>query len=88
MSAGTVYTVTLYDEYANVVPIENIASHYGHDITAMGYDGASGHSSSSGERKVLFKVVFRFSIKNTRKLAFIFCGMYMNHVIIHHLVGP
>ena len=46
---GTVYTVTIYDENAQAVPIENIASHYsGHTITASGTDGASGASSATG----------------------------------------
>ena len=32
--AGTVYEVTMMDQYGNAVPITDIASHYGHAITS------------------------------------------------------
>ena len=44
--AGTVYTVTLFNDYAQPVPIEQIKSHYGHKITASGADGMSSASGS------------------------------------------
>ena len=44
--AGTVYTVTLFDDYAQPVPIEQIKSHYGHKITASGADGMSSTSGT------------------------------------------
>jgi len=34
---GTVYHVELHDQYGAPVPLTNIASHYGHDITSA-YD--------------------------------------------------
>jgi len=37
-TAGTVYNIQLNDQYGNPVPITNIASHYGHDISAPQYD--------------------------------------------------
>merc|ERR1712176_342456 len=44
--AGTVYTVTLFNDYAQAVPIEQIKSHYGHKITASGADGMSSTSGT------------------------------------------
>merc|ERR1712050_269357 len=45
---GTVYTVSLMDQYGNAVPITNIASHYGHEIgSATNADGI--HSADDGK---------------------------------------
>jgi len=35
---GTVYEIELYDQYGMPVPITNIASHYGHDISSPYYE--------------------------------------------------
>ena len=47
--AGNVYTVTLYDQYGSIVPITDIASHYGHLVNSDLYDMETGiYGSTTG----------------------------------------